>query len=174
MCVFGSHTFVPISSMSKKQTSVSYSSTEAEIISLDAGLRMDGIPALDLWNWVKEVFHCNQNQLGETKDSTVQGNLWHRVITRKKNQTKISTKHDSSDLFDVDNVHSNVKFSQSIAMLYVFEDNEAVIKMMIKGRSPTMRHVSRIHRVSLDLTKLTWTPRFRNGTLTPNTRWQTY
>ena len=31
----------------KKQTSVSHSSTEAEIISLDAGLRMDGIPALD-------------------------------------------------------------------------------------------------------------------------------
>ena len=32
----------------KKQTSVSHSSTESEIISLDAGLRMDGIPALDL------------------------------------------------------------------------------------------------------------------------------
>ena len=37
-----------------------------------------------------------------------------------------------------------------IAMLYVFEDNEAVIKMIIKGRSPTMRHVSTIHRVALD------------------------
>ena len=35
-------------------------------------------------------------------------------------------------------------------MLYVFEDNEAVIKMIIKGRSPTMRHVSRTHRVALD------------------------
>ena len=31
-----------------------------------------------------------------------------------------------------------------------FEDNEAVIKMISKGRSPTMRHVSRTHRVSLD------------------------
>ena len=36
------------------------------------------------------------------------------------------------------------------ALLYVFEDNEAVIKMIIKGRSPTMRHVSRTHRVALD------------------------
>ena len=35
-------------------------------------------------------------------------------------------------------------------MLYIFEDNEAVIKMIIKGRSPTMRHVSRTHRVALD------------------------
>ena len=29
-------------------------------------------------------------------------------------------------------------------------DNEAVIKMIIKGRSPTMRHVSRTHRVASD------------------------
>ena len=28
------------------------------------------------------------------------------------------------------------------ALLHVFEDNEAVIKMIMKGRSPTMRHVS--------------------------------
>ena len=35
-------------------------------------------------------------------------------------------------------------------MLYVFEDNEAVIKMIIKGRCPTMSHVSRTHRVVLD------------------------
>ena len=47
-CIFGRHTFVLISWMCKKQTSVSHSSTEAGIISLDAGLRMDGFPALDL------------------------------------------------------------------------------------------------------------------------------
>ena len=35
-------------------------------------------------------------------------------------------------------------------MLYIFEDNEAVIKMIIRGRSPTLRHVSRSHRVALD------------------------
>ena len=40
----------PILQVFKKQTSVSHSSTESEIISLDAGLRMDGTPALDLWD----------------------------------------------------------------------------------------------------------------------------
>ena len=35
-------------------------------------------------------------------------------------------------------------------MLYVFEDDDAVIKMMIKGRSPTMRHVSGTRRVALN------------------------
>ena len=59
LCIFGSHTFVQISWMCKKQTSVSFCSTEAEVISLDAGLRMDGIPALDLWDLVVEVFHSS-------------------------------------------------------------------------------------------------------------------
>ena len=34
----------------EKQTSVSHSLTEAEIISLDAGLRVGVIPALALWS----------------------------------------------------------------------------------------------------------------------------
>ena len=60
--IFGSHTFVPISWMCKKQTSVSHSSTESEIISLDAGFRMDGIPALDLCVLIVNVLHGNANQ----------------------------------------------------------------------------------------------------------------
>ena len=55
LCVFGSHTFVPISWMCQKQTSVSHSSTETEIISLDTGLRLDGLPALKLWEPIVSV-----------------------------------------------------------------------------------------------------------------------
>ena len=51
---------------------------------------------------------------------------------------------------DIDAVPSNVQSARQEALLCVFEDNEAVIKMIIKGRSPTMRHVSRTHRVALD------------------------
>ena len=53
----------------KKQTSVSHSSTEAEVIFLDAGSHMDGIPALDLWDLVIEVFHSSPNQTNETKEA---------------------------------------------------------------------------------------------------------
>ena len=72
--------------MCEEQTSVSHSSTELEIISLDARLRMDGIPALDLWDLVIEVLHSSFNQPKKSKD-TVQGNLfaaWH--IIKKRNQ----------------------------------------------------------------------------------------
>ena len=58
--------------------------------------------------------------------------------------------HTNLDLTNIDHVPSSVTHSGSTAMLYVFEDNEAVIKMIIKSRSPTMRHVSRTHRVALD------------------------
>ena len=51
----GSRTFVQVSWMCKKQMSVSHNSTESEIISLDAGFRMDGLLALDVWNLVIEV-----------------------------------------------------------------------------------------------------------------------
>ena len=51
---------------------------------------------------------------------------------------------------DIDSVPSTVQSASREALLYVFEDNEAVIKMIMKGRSPTMRHVTRTHRVALD------------------------
>ena len=46
LCLVGPTTFVPISWICKKQTSVSHSSSEAEVVALDAVLRMEGIPAL--------------------------------------------------------------------------------------------------------------------------------
>ena len=107
LCIFGSHTFVATSWMCKKQISVSHSSTESEIFSLDAGLRLDGILALEFWDLI--------------------------VLMN-----------------DVDCVRSNVTSSRQEALLFVFEDNEAVIRMIIKGESPTMRRVTRTHRVALD------------------------
>ena len=59
LCIFGSQTFVPRSWVCQKQTSVSHNSTEAKITSLDAGLRMVGIPALDLWDLAIEVYRSS-------------------------------------------------------------------------------------------------------------------
>ena len=137
MCIFGSHTFVPISWMCKKQTSVSHSSTESEIISLDTGLRLDGLPALELWDLI--VFDFGSVSL--ISDRT--GRPVDDVKKHHKSQGKIDV------MENIDSVPSNVQSSRQEALLYVFEDNEAVIKMIIKGRSPTMRHVSRTHRVAL-------------------------
>ena len=140
LCVFGSHTFVPTSWMCKKQTSVSHSSTEAEIISLDAGLRMDGIHALDLSDLVKEVFHSSPNQSDKTKDvREPRRNL--SANTQPNMRKQIPTTNTNLDLTNIDHVESSGTHSGPNAMLSVFEDNEAVIKIIIEGRSPTMRHL---------------------------------
>ena len=55
LCISASHTFVPISWMCKKQTAVVHSSRESEIISLDTGLRLDGLPALEVWDLIVSV-----------------------------------------------------------------------------------------------------------------------
>ena len=66
------------------------------------------------------------------------------VYGKNKSYNKIDVVHD------IDLVPSNVQSAHHEALLYVLEDNEAVIQMIMKGRSPTMRHVSRTHRVALD------------------------
>ena len=124
--------------MCKKQKSASHSSTESEIISLDTGLRLDGLPALELWDLIVSVF----------------GNISHisdRTVKPVNGENKHHKKHNKIDVMqDIGSVPSNVQSASQEAILYVFEDNEAVIKMIMKGRSPTMRHVSRTHRVALD------------------------
>ena len=119
LCIFGSHTFVPIS--------WTHSSTEVEIISLDAGLRMDGIPALDLSDLVIEVFHSSPNQTNKTKGvRKPRENL--SANTQPNMRKQIPITHTNLDLTNIDHVPSSETHIGCNAMLYVFEDNEAVIK----------------------------------------------
>ena len=122
LCVFGSHKFVPISWMCKKQTSVSHSSTESEIISLDAGLRLDGLLALKLWNLIVSVL----GSISRVSDRSGQPD--NDVHKRHKSEKKTNV------LNNIDSVPSNVQSARQEALLYVFEDNDAVIKMTIKRK----------------------------------------
>ena len=111
-------------------------------------MRLDGIPALDLWYLIVEVLgntnqgHEEQGDLSMNKREV--RSPPHTIPKRKQSQRVIN------DLDNVDFIPSNVQSSHQEALLYVFDDNEAVIKMIIKGRSPTMRRVSRTHTVALD------------------------
>ena len=127
LCVFGSHTLVPISWMCKNQTSVSPSSTESEIISLDAGLRLDGIPALDLRDLIVLVLGNTIQTHDRTRQPVVNCDKSHGPNKQSQGMFNV--------LDNVDCVPSNVQFSHQEALLYVFEDNEAVIKI-IKRKKP--------------------------------------
>ena len=115
---------------------------------------MDGILALDLWVVVIDVLHSSSNvpptqntSTPKTEPKGAAGNCRHNVhYTRLKQEGD----RNVDELSNLDYVTTNAHTSQGESQLYIVEDDETVIKMIIKGRSPTMRCVSRTHRVALD------------------------
>ena len=107
LCIFGSHTFVPISWMCKKQTSVSHSSTETEIISLDAGLRLDGLPVLKLGHLIVLVLGNTTQNHDRTRRP---------VVCRDENHGRQQSRGVVHVLDNVDLVPSNVPFSRSFVV----------------------------------------------------------
>ena len=114
--------------MCKKQTSVLHVSTASEVISLDAGLRMDGLPVVDVWNVVIEVSHTPNNTESPTQQA--QGNL----LRNSNSKPKRRGNRDVDELSNVDHVVTNANSSQCEYQLHIFKDNEAVIKMIITSK----------------------------------------
>ena len=63
--------------------------------------------------------------------------------TKHNTKAKRNSNRDVDELSNVNHVVTNAKPSRFEAQLYIFEDNEAVIRMLMNDRSPTIRHVSR-------------------------------
>ena len=74
-------------------------------------MRLDGLPALDLWDLIVSVLG-NTTQTPERRG---------RPVVNDKEQRSQGT---TNALHHIDCVHSNVQFSHHEALLYVFEDNE--------------------------------------------------
>ena len=119
VCLVGPNTFVPIGWQCKKQTAVSHSSSEAEIVSLDAALRLEGLPCLDLWDLVIDVL--TPQSLKEKMPDFLPGIAPHELPPEYK------------ELSNVDYVPPNIKRAPRRATIILLEDNDAVIKMLKKG-----------------------------------------
>ena len=94
----------------------------------------------------------------------------HKLPTRKKFHGKID------DLNNVDFTSSNVHTFRKEALLCIFEDNEAVIKMIINEEAPQWDMVPEPTELLLIGCSIepVWTPRSKSNTLTPKTNSQTY
>ena len=98
---------------------------------------MEGIPALVLWDQLLEV-------LAPKACSKIKSRLPEKVGGWKHPRTALEM------LEDIDHVPPTYPMTSGAMKLVLFEDNESVIKMVIKGRSPALGHVPRTHRVDLD------------------------
>jgi len=128
MAIVGPKTFVPLVAICKKQTAVSHSSTEAEMIALETLLRTEALPALAFWQVIYELYASTQTSAPSSSSPKVEkgvGEPMRDVI-----------EHASRPIEKV--------------RLLIMEDNEAVIKIIRKGRTLAFRHVSKTHRVNID------------------------
>ena len=103
--------------MCKKQNSVSQL-TESEIISLDAGLTLDGIPALDFWDLIVAVLgntHQSHKERGDPFMNKREVRSTPPTIHKRKQSQGVI-----NDLENVDFIPSNVHSSHQEALLYVF------------------------------------------------------
>ena len=75
--------------MCMKQTAVSQSSTESEIISLDARLRLDGIRALDLWDLIVSVLGNTTQNHDRTEKPVVNTGEHFLHLTRLTNASNL-------------------------------------------------------------------------------------
>ena len=114
-------------------------------------------------DWTSDHCHWYWEQSGDTREGREK-----RTTEERRGKRRKETRRDRDEKRQRDRekdrqstreekaetppcvVPSNVQSSHHEAVLYVFEDREAVIKMIIKGRSPIMRHVSGLHRVALN------------------------
>ena len=94
------------------------------------------VRALTLWDSVIEVFHSVPNRSDGPRESHGEARrqlLSQTCITPSQSSTPTSFQQTLITFHQI----------QRIAMLYVFavfEDKEAVIKMIIKGQIPTKKH----------------------------------
>ena len=176
LCLLGPNTFVPITWICKKQSAVSHSSTEAEVIALDAAVRLDGVPWLLFWEEVVQVFGKGKEPVSRpNKDKRCRVPSNENIYDASLNQNKkkdISNIHQT--LINTDHVPPSLPPSQGKARLLILEDNEAVVKMIYKGRSPTMRHVLRTFRVDLDwlFERVVWILASSSSMSTRRSSWQ--
>ena len=66
LVLWGPNTFFPLAAMSKRQSSVSHSTPEAEVVAASIGIRVIGLPQLDLWDTITKrsmsIDHAEDNQ----------------------------------------------------------------------------------------------------------------
>ena len=109
----GPKTFVPITWISKKQTAVSHSSTEAELISLDAGMRTEALPILSFWDTICQVFHQDRLPAGTGPQVPPKGQSLGELLEKY-----------------IDWIPPSLPPHSKLAKLKICEDNDAVLSFL--------------------------------------------
>ena len=102
MSVLGPNSFAPLSGLSKKQTAVSHSTPEAEIVAADLALREEGIPAVELWEMLlgrdlRVIFHEGNQAMIQVCKTGRNPTMRHLNRTHKVDVARLHERFASED-----------------------------------------------------------------------------
>ena len=138
LAIVGPNTFAPITASCKKQTCVSHSSTESEIVAAEQAIRCEGLQALTFWEFVTELLSEKNVQPPAAKGAET------LVKPNSMELNPYSEKFEPAKYF----AYTRPRFT-TVTDLIIAEDNQAVIKIIQKARSMALRHLPRTHRIDL-------------------------
>ena len=144
----GPNTYYPLNAFSKKQTSITTSSTESEVVAANHGIRAQGLPSLSLWCYLwKEV---QANTAGrKTRPPAELPKGTDTIVARTDPELDEirygESSHEGRSVADINglDVHLSDKFK-----VQVLEDNQATITIILKGDSEKLRHTDRTQKLS--------------------------
>ena len=143
----GPNTYYPLNAFSKKQTSITMSSTESEVISANHGVRAQGLPSLSLWTFLwKEVCVAKDGKVSSTKPFAPRDDTIIARIDPELDEIRYGEcRPDGKTVSDINGL--NVALSNKFQVQFM-EDNQATITIILKGDSEKMRHTDRTQNIS--------------------------
>ena len=134
--------------IAKKQTSITTSSTESEVVAANHGIRAQGLPSLSLWCYLWKEVQANAAgrktrppaELPKGTDTIVA-----RIDPELDEIRYGESSHEGRSVADINglDVHLSDKFK-----VQVLEDNQATITIILKGDSEKLRHTDRTQKLS--------------------------
>ena len=133
MYLVGPNTYYPLKAFSKKQTSITMSSAESEVVSANHGVRAQGLPSLSPWQflWKEVVVSASRRVRPKNKLIPKDDSLVARIDPELDEIRYGGTQHDGKSVADINglNVHLSSKFQ-----VQFLEDNQATITIITKRR----------------------------------------
>ena len=138
----GPNTYYPLNAFSKKQTSITMSSTESEVVAANQGIRAQGLPSLSLWFflWMGEA-----GREAVPKAAIQPGTAVARIDPELDEIRYGGKTSDGRSVADINGLHVSLPAKFKVR---VMEDSQATIAILLTGSSNTMRHTERTQKVS--------------------------
>ena len=147
IALVGPNTYFPLNAFSKKQTSVTTSSSESEVVAANHGVRAQGMPSLSLWSFLWKQVEIGPDRKVKPYDKPDKDSSIVARIDPELDEIRYGSSYPPKDMSvaNIDNlrVHLSDKFK-----VQVLEDNQATIIITATGSSASMRHTDRTQRIS--------------------------